>query len=84
MGRRVFVVGVGMTKFEKPGKKEWDYPDMAKYTSIITFLHANHLLPEKQGSKHWPMLGFLILLFRVWLLDTSMEILLVDKEQYTK
>ncbi|KAM9129832.1 sterol carrier protein 2 [Pangshura tecta] len=29
--RRVFVVGVGMTKFEKPGVREnWDYPDMAK------------------------------------------------------
>jgi sterol carrier protein 2 len=30
MGRKVFVVGVGMTKFEKPGAKGWDYPDMAK------------------------------------------------------
>lgn len=30
MGRKVFVVGVGMTKFEKPQSKEWDYPDMAK------------------------------------------------------
>ena len=30
MGRKVFVVGVGMTKFEKPGAKAWDYPDMAK------------------------------------------------------
>jgi len=30
MGRKVFVVGVGMTKFEKPGSREWDYPDMAR------------------------------------------------------
>lgn len=30
MGNRVFVVGVGMTKFEKPFSREWDYPDMAK------------------------------------------------------
>jgi acetyl-CoA acetyltransferase len=30
MGRKVFVVGVGMTKFEKPGRREWDYPDMAE------------------------------------------------------
>src|SRR5262245_17659461 len=30
MGRKVFVIGVGMTKFEKPGSKNWDYPDMAK------------------------------------------------------
>ncbi|KAH0618611.1 hypothetical protein JD844_017982 [Phrynosoma platyrhinos] len=29
--RRVFVVGVGMTKFEKPGTRDnFDYPDMAK------------------------------------------------------
>src|SRR5438477_2872026 len=29
MGRKVYVVGVGMTKFEKPGARDWDYPDMA-------------------------------------------------------
>ncbi|BBX74239.1 lipid-transfer protein [Mycobacterium shinjukuense] len=28
---KVFVVGVGMTKFEKPGSRQgWDYPDMAR------------------------------------------------------
>jgi acetyl-CoA acyltransferase len=30
MRNRVFVVGVGMTKFEKPGRREWDYPDMVE------------------------------------------------------
>lgn len=30
MGRKVYVVGVGMTKFEKPGSKEGDYPQWAK------------------------------------------------------
>jgi sterol carrier protein 2 len=30
MGTKVYVVGVGMTKFEKPGGKDWDYPDMAR------------------------------------------------------
>ena len=31
MTERVYVVGVGMTKFEKPGRREgWDYPHMAK------------------------------------------------------
>ena len=30
MGRKVYVVGVGMTKFEKPGSRDWDYPDMAQ------------------------------------------------------
>ncbi|XP_067027835.1 sterol carrier protein 2-like [Acropora muricata] len=30
-GRKVYVVGVGMTKFEKPGRREdFDYPNMAK------------------------------------------------------
>jgi len=28
-GNRTFVIGVGMTKFEKPESKEWDYPQMA-------------------------------------------------------
>lgn len=30
MGKKVFVVGVGMTKFEKPGSRDWDYPDMVR------------------------------------------------------
>ncbi|MCE5288405.1 MAG: lipid-transfer protein [Nocardiaceae bacterium] len=36
MANKVFVVGVGMTKFEKPGRRknddgsDWDYPDMAR------------------------------------------------------
>jgi acetyl-CoA acetyltransferase len=30
MSERVFVIGVGMTKFEKPGAREWDYPDMGR------------------------------------------------------
>ena len=29
-GRKVYVVGVGMTKFEKPQSKKWDYPDMGR------------------------------------------------------
>jgi acetyl-CoA acyltransferase len=28
-GNRTYVIGVGMTKFEKPGAREWDYPEMA-------------------------------------------------------
>ncbi|MCW3041147.1 MAG: non-specific lipid-transfer protein [Solirubrobacterales bacterium] len=30
MTNRTFVIGVGMTKFDKPGTKEGDYPDWAK------------------------------------------------------
>jgi hypothetical protein len=38
-GRKVFVVGVGMTKFEKPGRREdFDYPQMAKESG---FFHMN-------------------------------------------
>lgn len=30
-GSKVYVVGVGMTKFEKPGsRKNFDYPEMSK------------------------------------------------------
>jgi sterol carrier protein 2 len=28
--KRVFVVGTGLTKFERPMTKDWDYPDMGK------------------------------------------------------
>jgi len=27
---RVFVVGVGQTKFVRPQTKQWDYPDMGR------------------------------------------------------
>ena len=30
MSNRTFVIGVGMTKFDKPGSKEGDYPDWAQ------------------------------------------------------
>ena len=30
MSQRTFVIGVGMTKFDKPGTKEGDYPDWAE------------------------------------------------------
>ncbi len=30
MSSRTYVVGVGMTKFDKPGTKEGDYPDWAR------------------------------------------------------
>jgi acetyl-CoA acetyltransferase len=30
VAERTYVVGVGMTKFEKPGARSWDYPDMAR------------------------------------------------------
>src|ERR1700744_2446532 len=31
MSNKVYVIGVGMTKFEKPGRREnWDYPAMAR------------------------------------------------------
>ncbi|CAF0781556.1 unnamed protein product [Didymodactylos carnosus] len=39
---RVFVVGVGMTKFEKPGRREnFDYPDMAKESVTKALKDAN-------------------------------------------
>jgi acetyl-CoA acetyltransferase len=29
VGNKTYVIGVGMTKFEKPGARDWDYPEMA-------------------------------------------------------
>jgi acetyl-CoA acyltransferase len=29
MSEKTYVIGVGMTKFEKPGARDWDYPEMA-------------------------------------------------------
>lgn len=38
---RVFVIGVGMTKFEKPGRREnWDYPDMAREAGTAALADA--------------------------------------------
>ena len=37
MSRKVFIVGVGMTKFEKPFSREWDYPDMVKEAGTKAF-----------------------------------------------
>ncbi|WP_423228174.1 hypothetical protein [Rhodococcoides navarretei] len=37
----LFVIGVGMTKFEKPGSKPgWDYPDMARESSTAALVDA--------------------------------------------
>ena len=40
MGRKVFVVGVGLTKFEKPFSREWDYPDMAREAGLMALQDA--------------------------------------------
>lgn len=32
--RRVFVIGVGTTKFERPLTKNWDYHDMGREAGI--------------------------------------------------
>lgn len=37
----VYVIGVGMTKFEKPGRREgWDYPDMARESGTRALVDA--------------------------------------------
>ena len=44
-GRKVFVVGIGMTKFEKPFSKEWSYIDMVSEEGsgkVRTGAVANH------------------------------------------
>jgi acetyl-CoA acetyltransferase len=41
MPEKVFVIGVGMTKFEKPGSKDWDYPDMGREAGQNALKDAN-------------------------------------------
>jgi acetyl-CoA acetyltransferase len=43
MSRKVFVVGVGMTKFERPGRRDWDYPDMVR--EAVTAALADARIP---------------------------------------
>jgi sterol carrier protein 2 len=45
VSRKVFIVGVGMTKFEKPFSRDWDYPDMVKESGSKAFADAR-LTPE--------------------------------------
>jgi len=51
MPNKVFVVGVGMTKFEKPGSREgWDYPDMARESGTKALADASVAYTEiEQG-----------------------------------
>ena len=48
--RKVFVVGVGMTKFEKPGVRDWDYPDMAKEAGTKALADAGVDFSEVQQA----------------------------------
>ena len=40
-GRRVFVVGNGMTRFLKPGKHDFDYHDLSKIAITRALKDAN-------------------------------------------
>jgi acetyl-CoA acyltransferase len=40
MSNRTFVIGVGMTKFDKPGTKEGDYPDWAREAGQMALADA--------------------------------------------
>ncbi|MGW5453830.1 lipid-transfer protein [Nocardia sp. NPDC003979] len=56
MTQRVFVVGVGMTKFEKPGRRFnedgsiWDYPDMARESGTKALTDAGISYTEVQQA----------------------------------
>lgn len=50
MSRKVYVVGVGMTKFEKPGSRAWDYPDMAKEAGTKALADAGIPYEEVQQA----------------------------------
>jgi acetyl-CoA acyltransferase len=50
MGRKVCVVGVGMTKFEKPGTKEGDYHDWAREAGEMALADAGVGYDEVQQA----------------------------------
>ena len=51
MSSKVYVIGVGMTKFEKPGRREgWDYPDMARESGTKALEDAGHRLREVEQA----------------------------------
>ncbi|EDO33253.1 predicted protein [Nematostella vectensis] len=47
--KNVFVVGVGMTKFEKPHTRKWDYPDMAREAGAAALKDAGILYSAVQA-----------------------------------
>ena len=48
---KTFAVGVGLTKFEKPGARfGWDYPDMAK-EAIGEYSAALELKPDDEDAR---------------------------------
>lgn len=49
-GRRVFVVGVGMTKFAKPGDKKRDYPVLAKEAVTAALQDCRMAYPDVQQA----------------------------------
>jgi acetyl-CoA acetyltransferase len=50
VSRKVFIVGVGMTKFEKPFSREWDYPDMVKEAGTKAFEDAGLSIADIQQA----------------------------------
>jgi len=50
MSERVFVIGVGMTKFEKPGGRDWDYPDMAREAGQAALADAGIQYADVQSA----------------------------------
>ena len=52
MSNKVHVIGVGMTKFDKPGTKEGDYPDWAKEAGEKALADAG--IPYARSSRRTP------------------------------
>jgi acetyl-CoA acyltransferase len=50
LAMRVFVAGVGMTKFEKPGSRDWDYPDMAREAGTAALADAGVAYSDVQQA----------------------------------
>jgi len=44
-----YVIGVGVTKFEKPLTREWDYPDMGRESGKFQVLKNHATVPIWKG-----------------------------------
>ena len=50
MSNRTYVIGVGMTKFEKPESRNWDYPDMAREAGTAALEDAGIVYEEVEAA----------------------------------
>lgn len=82
--RKVYVIGVGLTKFERPGTRNWDYPDMGA-EAILKALEDSGISYKEidQVACGYVYVSTIFVLLSQMFISTR-EILHVDRERFTK